>query len=77
MYNKKRLEQEIIRASGGKIDAEAAKGAAGGDVNRLISGLSDADKAKLNAVLSDENATRQLLSSDAAKSLMKILFGGK
>ena len=65
-----------MRASGGKIDPKSAKGAANGDVNALIAGLSPEDKAKLNAVLSDEKATKQLLSSDAARALMKLFLSG-
>ncbi len=75
--DKNRIINEIMRASGGKINSNAAKGAADGDVSALMANLSDSDKAKLNAILSDEKATKQLLSSDAAKSLMKLLFYGK
>lgn len=75
--DKNRLAQEIMRASGGKIDSTSAQGAANGDISALMAGLSEQDRQRLNALLADEKATRQLLSSDAAKSLMKILLGGK
>lgn len=73
--NKEKLAQDIVRASGGKIGADAAKQAAGGDVSKLVEALNPQDRAKLTALLSDEKATKQLLSSDAAKTMMKMLFG--
>ena len=69
-----RLAQDIVRASNGKIDPDAAKQAASGDVSKLVESLNPQDRAKLNALLSDEKATKQLLSSDAAKIMLKMLF---
>lgn len=73
--DKNQLINEIMRASGGKINNTAAKEAAQGNVSALMENLSESDKAKLNSILSDEKATRQLLSSDAAKALMKLFYG--
>lgn len=70
-----RLAQDIVRASNGKIDPSTAKQAAGGDISKLIESLGPQDRAKLNQLLSDEKATKALLSSDAAKMMMKMLFG--
>ncbi len=72
---KDRLAQDIVRASGGKVDPDAAKQAANGDISKLVGSLKPEDRAKLNALLSDKEATQKLLSSDAAKIMMKMLFG--
>ena len=72
---KDKLAQDIVRASGGKVDADVAKQAANGDVSKLMNSLKPEDRAKLNALLADKEATQKLLSSDAAKMMMKMLFG--
>ena len=72
---KDKLAQDTMRASGGKVDPAAAKQAANGDVSKLVNSLNPEDRAKLNALLSDKEATQKLLSSDAAKLMMKMLLG--
>lgn len=56
---------EELRKKGTKQDAE----------NYLKEQLSPAQSAKLQQVLHDENAARELLSSPQAQSLLKKLMG--
>lgn len=58
------------------IDKKTIEAARRGDTNAVMSGLSDADRQKVNEVLADKDKLKQLLSSDAAQNLIKIL-GGK
>lgn len=59
-----------------KIDKDTIDAARRGDTDAVMSGLSDADRKKVNEVLADKDKLKQILNSDAAKQLMKIL-GGK
>lgn len=59
-----------------KIDKKTLDAARRGDTDAVMSGLSDADRKKVNEVLADKDKLKQILSSDAAQQLMKIL-GGK
>lgn len=59
-----------------KIDKKTLEAARRGDTDAVMSGLSDADRKKVNEVLADKDKLKQILSSDAAQQLMKIL-GGK
>ena len=60
----------------GKIDKNTIAAARRGDTDAVMSNLSDADRKKVNEVLADKDKLKQILNSDAAKQLMKIL-GGK
>lgn len=59
-----------------KIDKKTLEAARRGDTDAVMSGLSIADRQKVNEVLADKDKLKQILSSDAAQQLMKIL-GGK
>ena len=59
-----------------KIDKKTLEAARRGDTDAVMSGLSTADRQKVNEVLADKDRLKQILSSDAAQQLMKIL-GGK
>jgi hypothetical protein len=59
-----------------KLDKKTLEAARRGDTDAVMSGLSDADRQKVNEVLADKDKLKQILSSDAAQQLMKIL-GGK
>lgn len=59
-----------------KLDKKTIDAARRGDTNAVMSGLSDADRQKVNEVLADKDKLKQILSSDAAQQLIKIL-GGK
>ncbi len=51
------------------------KGAKKEEVNNLINSLSEEDAKKLNKMLNDKEATKQLLNKPEVKELMKKLFG--
>ena len=59
-----------------KIDQTTIDAARRGDTDALMSNLSNADRQKVQEVLKDKDKLKEILSSDAAKNLMKIL-GGK
>lgn len=60
----------------GKISKEDIAAARKGDTDAVMSKLSDNDRKKINEVLADKEKLQQILNSDAAQKLMKIL-GGK
>lgn len=60
----------------GNIDKKTIDAARRGDTNAVLNNLSDTDRKKVEEILADQNKLKQILNSDAAKNLMKIL-GGK
>lgn len=46
-------------------------------INEFLKGMSDADIKKINDVLSDKNAAKQLLNSPQAKEIMKKFGNNK
>ncbi|MBQ2933862.1 MAG: hypothetical protein IJE02_04565 [Clostridia bacterium] len=60
----------------GKISKEDIDAARKGNTDAVMSKLSDGDRKKINEVLADKEKLQQILNSDAAQKLMKIL-GGK
>lgn len=60
----------------GKIDKNTIDAARRGDTDAVMRGLNDADRQKVKEVLADKDKLKQILNSDAAQKLMKIL-GGK
>lgn len=59
-----------------KIDQKTLDAARRGDTNAVLKNLSESDRKKIEEVLADQNKLKQILSSDAAKNLIKFL-GGK
>ncbi len=59
-----------------KINKDTINAARRGDTDAIMSKLSDDDRKKVSEVLADKDKLKQILSSDAAQQLMKIL-GGK
>lgn len=59
-----------------KIDKKTLDAARRGDTNAVLGNLNDSDRKKIEEVLADKDKLKEILSSDAAKNLMKIL-GGK
>lgn len=53
------------------------KAAKNGDVNSLISGLSDKDKQLLSRLMEDKTARENFLSSDEAKRIISELMNGR
>jgi hypothetical protein len=60
-----------------KIDKATLDAAKRGDTEAVISSLSEADRRKVEETLADKEKLRQILSSDAAQKLIKILGGDK
>ncbi len=73
--DKEKLINTIISSSGGRLDKKALENASSGNLTSLMNNLSDEDKQKLTAALSDKNKAKQLLSSKAAQQLLGELFG--
>ena len=59
-----------------KINQETLDAAHRGDKEAILNKLNDSDRKKIEAVLADKNKLKEILNSDAAKNLLKIL-GGK
>ena len=59
-----------------KINQETLDEARRGDKEAILNKLNDSDRKKIEAVLADKNKLKEILNSDAAKNLLKIL-GGK
>lgn len=59
-----------------KIDKSTIDAAQRGDTEAVMSSLSEDERQKVKEVLADKDKLKQILSSDAAQKLMKIL-GGK
>ncbi len=59
-----------------KIDKNTIEAARRGDTDSIMSSLNESDCKKVKEVLADKEKLNQILNSDAAKKLMKIL-GGK
>ena len=60
-----------------KIDKATLDAAKRGDTEAVMSSLSDADRRKVEETLADKEKLRQILSSDTAQKLIKILGGVK
>ncbi len=73
--DKQKLINTILASSGGKLDKNSIEKAASGDASSILSSLNEQDRKKLSEALSDKEKAKQLLSSDAAKELLKSLFG--
>lgn len=56
-----------------KINKETIDAAKRGDTDSILQKLNDTDRKKIEEVLADQNKLKQILSSDAAKNIMKIL----
>ncbi len=60
-----------------KKPQDLLKAAKKGDVNSLISGLSDKDKQLLSRLMEDKTARENFLSSDEAKRIISELMNGR
>lgn len=73
--DKQKLINSIISSSGGKLDKASLEKVAEGDMSGLMSSLSEEDRNKLNSVLKDKNKAKEMLSSSAARELLKRILG--
>ena len=60
-----------------KIDKATLDAAKRGDTEAVMSSLSEAERRKVEETLADKEKLRQILSSDTAQKLIKILGGDK
>ena len=76
--NKQKLYNAILSSSSEKINSKNIDDAVKGDFSGIMSQMSENDRKKLNAALTDKNKAKEILSSDAAKEVLKnLLNGGK
>ncbi len=77
--DKRKLMDAIIASSGGKIDSGTLNRAAeSGDTAALMGAMSEEDRKKLSAALSDKKSLEATLNSEQAKAILKaFLKGGK
>ncbi len=59
------------------IDKNTLDAAKRGDVDAVLKNVSAEDKKKIEQTLADKDKLKQLLNSDAARALIKILGGDK
>lgn len=70
------LLSEAEKVSG--VDKTTLQSAAqGGDIDKLLSRLSPAQARSLQRILSDKNATKELLSTPQAQKLLMKIIGDK
>lgn len=70
------LLSEAEKVSG--VDKNTLQSAAqGGDIDKLLSRLSPAQARSLQRILSDKNATKELLSTPQAQKLLMKIIGDK
>lgn len=60
----------------GKIDKDTIEAARRGDTDAVMGSLNADDRKKVEEILADQGKLKELLSSEAAQKLIKIL-GGK
>ena len=60
-----------------KLDKATLDAAKKGDANAVLQNLNASDRKKIEEVLADQNKLKQILNSDTAKQLFKILGGDK
>ncbi len=75
--DKNALLAALMKASNGKIDKNAAEKAALGDASAALKGLDEESRNRINAALADKEGLKKLLSSDAARNIIKNLMGGE
>lgn len=68
--------ENILGYANGKIDKNSINKAKSGDTSALLDSLSPSDRKKVTEALNDKEKLREVLSSDAAQKLLKLL-GGK
>ncbi len=77
MNNNKNFYENIMNMGNGKIKREDINKAKNGDMSSLLSSLPPEDAKKVSDALNDKEKIKEILSSDSAKALLKLLNGGK
>lgn len=73
--NNSNFDENLNKMTGGKIDKKTIEAAKSGNTNAVMNSLSDADRKKMQDILADKDKLKKILSSDAAKNIIKILGG--
>lgn len=74
--DKGKLTEQIMRASGGKIDRGAIEAAAAGDTSRIMQSLSTDDRKKLSQIINNPAALAKIMSDPAMRGIIEKLSGG-
>lgn len=72
-----KLNETISKIADGKLSKNTIEAAKKGDTNAVMQSLNEADRKKMKEILSDNEKIKNILNSDAAKNIMKILGGDK
>ncbi len=73
--NNSKFDSTLNKITGGKIDKKTIEAAKSGNTDAVMKSLNDADRKKMQEILADKEKMKKILSSDAAKNIMKILGG--
>lgn len=72
-----KLNETISKIADGKLSKNTIEAAKKGDTNAVMQSLNEADRKKMKEILSDNEKIKNILNSEAAKNIMKILGGDK
>ena len=75
--NNAKLNETLNKIADGKLSKNTIEAAKKGDTNAVMQSLNEADRKKMKEILSDNEKIKNILNSDAAKNIMKILGGDK
>lgn len=75
--NNAKLNETLNKIADGKLSKNTIEAAKKGDTNAVIQSLNESDRKKMKEILSDNEKIKNILNSDAAKNIMKILGGDK
>lgn len=70
-----KINETISKIADGKLSKNTIEAAKKGDTNAVMQSLNEADRKKMKEILSDNEKIKNILNSDAAKNIMKILGG--
>lgn len=75
--NNAKLNETLNKIADGKLSKNTIEAAKKGDTNAVMQSLNESDRKKMKEILSDNEKIKNILNSDAAKNIMKILGGDK
>lgn len=73
--DKQKIMNALLHAAGGKIDKKSVLSAAKGDLTGVMGALSDDDRKKLLATLSDKEQLKKILDSPDTRDALNKLNG--
>ena len=72
-FDMKKLTDEIIKKSGGKINQSGIDKAKSGDISAIVSALPEKEREKLKALLNDKSAAQKILGSKKAQEILNSI----